>query len=211
MPAVSYKLKGLGTWMKAAANPELFRVILQNKMHAATRKNAALGARAMRSVIQNGIAPPNAALTILIKKSSKPLVGLENELFSSISGHVLDPYTAFAGVPKLSKRFELASILHNGITIQVTPAMRGMFFFLWKAASGEMDPGKLEGRAAELFRIQPRGWKPLLPSTTAIVIPARPWVQKAFDDAEFKRTVVENWQMALRSTYAEIARYKGND
>lgn len=200
---VSYKITGLDRWMKAVADPPKFYAYLGQNMRKASELNGKLGERFMRKAIQSGNLAPNADLTVFIKSSSKPLVD-KGDLFKSINSRIIDDYTVFCGVLKASDFSNIARIIHEGVVIQVTPAMRGMFLFLFKASIGEMDPSKLTGRAAELWGRQPGGWKPLRESTVAIVIPPRPWATIVFADAEFKAKVGANWHAALAKTYRDM-------
>lgn len=97
-------------------------------------------------------------------------------------------------------------MVHEGAQTKVTPKMRGMFFALWKASKGELDPGKLTGRAKELFEKMQDGWLPLSKDTEVIVLPGRPWVEIAFRDARMARQVRENWKQALEAAFRERAR-----
>lgn len=48
--------------------------------------------------------PPNEQLTIDRKKSSKPLMGIEGDLFGSVTSIPLSPLSAFVGVPGKARR-----------------------------------------------------------------------------------------------------------
>lgn len=159
-----------------------------------------------RKVISSSRLEDNRPLTIALKGENKPLVGSSSELFRAITSKVLgDGTTVFVGVLKTSSSFNIARFLHDGGTIEVTPAMRGMFFFLWKVSEGTMKSGDLSGRAAELWSDMPGGWRPLKDSTTHIVIPRRPFMEIVFRDAAFKKKVRGKWEMAIQAAMKEQA------
>lgn len=153
----------------------------------------------------------NAALTKTLKGASVPLVGGKVDtggisLFQAIRANTLDDYTVFAGVKFVSEKYDIAETLHEGATIPVTDKMRNLFRVLFFASVGRFDPGALTGRAAELWRLRPGGWKRLNPSTTAIIIPSRPFIERAFADPGMRREVKENWETALQAAFAAMAR-----
>lgn len=212
---VSYEIKNLARWNRAAGNRAAFEAALRRRIREATALNAKLAEKAQRKVLQSGKAlDPNAPLTNMIKggsgkgrftKGSKPGVD-GGDLFAGITSRVVDDFTAFVGVLRTSKEYNVAITVHEGDSIAVTGRMRGMFFYLWKASAGELDPSTLTGRAADLWKRRPGGWKPLAESTSAIVIPGRPWPKFAFEDEGFKATVQRNWQLAVGRAFADLAR-----
>ena len=137
--------------------------------------------------------PGNAPLTIAVKGSSKPGVD-KGELFKAITYKVLSPYTAEVGVLKGDKTVNIAIAFHEGATIPVTPAMRGLFAALASASQGKAT--NLGPRAQELFG-RYKGWKGLRASTTHIKIPGRPFIRKALEDPANKARVYQNWHQAL--------------
>ncbi|MCH7726058.1 MAG: hypothetical protein IH991_06200, partial [Planctomycetes bacterium] len=167
--------------------------------------NGKLAERAIRRAIQSGGLDANAELTIMIKGSSKPLVDSGVGLFQAITSKVLDERTVFAGVLRTEAKFNIAIALHEGTEIKVTPAMRGMFFWLWQASIGAIPSSRLEGRASELWERAPGGWAPLKEGTSHIIIPSRPFMKQAFADGALKRKAKENWQMAVKKTMRELA------
>lgn len=199
-----FKSKGLKSWLKAL-EPQGLTKALRKNIRVATTLNGKVGEAVMRKVIQSGRLRPNAPLTKLIKKSAKPLVD-SGLFFQSITSKVKDDFTVFVGVLRTSERYNLIVVLHEGEVIKVTPAMRGMFFMLWRASTGEIEPSALTGRAAELWARKPGGWFPLRDSTTVIVIKARPFSRMAFDNPQFRKTVRDNWNKALAATFKDIAK-----
>ena len=191
MATVRYQVANLKRWVKAAANPAAFEMALRTNMRKATELNGKIAEKAQRQAIQKGGLKANAPLTVMIKGSSKPLVH-KGDLFQSITSQVVDDFTVFTGVLRNTGEYNIAEIVHEGVTIRVTPKMRGMFHYLALVSSGQMHPAQLEGRAAELWAARPGGWKPLMESTTAIVIPGRPWTQIALTTDEFKNKPLYN-------------------
>lgn len=162
----------------------------------------------MRSAIRGGRGfAKNAALTQAIKGSNKPLVD-DGTLFQGITSKVIDDFTVFAGVLRTDKNFNVAAAVHEGAQVKVTPAMRRMFFMLWKASTGGIDPGQLTGRAKELFGRMQEGWLPLTSSASVIVIPPRRWVEVAFRNTQMTKLVRQNWERAMVVTFGERARGK---
>lgn len=204
MPKTALKITGVKA-LRVALDPVKFDKILKVHMRQATAFNGKMGEAAMRKLIQSGlIAPKNAALTSAIKGDSKVLVD-DSTLFGNITSKVVSDTEAFVGVLRTSGAFNVAVGVHEGVTIAVTTRMRGMFFLLWQASTGGLDPSKLEGRAAELFeRFQ--DWKPLAPGTSSITIPARRWVPIVFRDPALKKQAKENWQKAMKAAFKDVAR-----
>jgi len=196
---------GYKEW-QAACDPRRFERVLKKHMRRATELNGAVATKALRETIATGRGmAANAALTVFIKGSSKPLVDFA-DLYGSQTFEVVDDYTVWAGVLKQDQEgYNLAQALHDGFQAKVTPAMRGMFFYLWKASTGAIKPEQLTGRAAELWARRPGGWFPLDEGTTVITTPGRPWVSITFGDPSFKAKVMLNWEQALEAVFREIA------
>lgn len=192
--------------MELAWDPKRMTSAMRKHLRRATAINGKFAEAEVRQVIKSGRKlERNAALTIAIKGENKPLVGLTSEMFRAITSKVINDTAAFVGVLRTDDAFNIAEIVHDGHTIAVTPAMRGMFFVLWKASEGSMVPSKLTGRAAELWDQMPGGWKPLRKSTTAIVIPSRPFIDIAFESVNLKKRVEGNWNMAIQAAMREQA------
>lgn len=203
-----FKTKGLKRWLKALDSGEFDKVMRKN-IRVATTLNGKVGEAFLRKTIQGGgLLKPNASLTKLIKGSQKPLVD-NGLLFQSITSHVHDDFTVFIGVLRTSSSYNLIETLHEGKLIKVTPEMRGMFFMLWRASTGEIDPSKLTGRAAELWQRMPGGWLPLRADTVVVVIPSRPFIQIAFANRQLKKIVRDNWRKALAASFKEQAKNAG--
>tara|TARA_Y100000004_G_scaffold184388_1_gene233357 strand:+ start:247 stop:870 length:624 start_codon:yes stop_codon:yes gene_type:complete len=187
-----------GDWDKISgkAIASAFTGKLKANVQKATRLNAMLARKAIRRKIQSKMPPPNAPLTAAIKGSTKPLVD-KGQLFQAITFQVLTPFTAEVGVRKGDAYANIAVAIHEGATIPVTPAMRGLFAALANASDGKSV--KLTGRAQQLFK-RFQGWKALKSSTTQIVIPPRRFVQAAIEDKALKTKIYGNWQQALAAS-----------
>lgn len=185
-----------------ALGPAQLRRSLHTHMRRATALNALAAQREIRQAIQTGDFSANTALTAAIKGSSKPLVD-KGLLFKSITHVVEDDFTAFVGVMRTDSAFNVALSLHEGFEANVTPAMRGLFFVLWQASTGELPPAELDGRAAELFE-RYQDWRPLAPTTTTIVTAPRPFVDAAFRSSNLRGVVEKNWTMALTNVYRDV-------
>lgn len=200
--ATSFKIKGM-KGLEIALSPSKFATASKEKIRRATALNGKLAAGEMRRLIRKGIKPENAALTQAIKGGDKPLVD-SSKLFESITSKVTSDVEAFVGVLRTNENYNIAAIVHEGATLNVTPAMKGMFFFLWKASSGELDPSKLQGRARELWE-RSTNWRPLGPDTKAINIASRPFVEETFSSKRLIDLAKYNWERALGSTFKKIA------
>lgn len=198
----SFKVKGLKRWLKALDAQHFDKVVRKN-IRTATALNGKVGEALLRKTIQSGgKLKPNAPLTVAIKQSKKPLVD-SGQLFQSITSQVHDDFTVFIGVLRASESFNLVETLHEGREIKVTPEMRGLFFMLWRASNGEIDPSRLTGRAAALWERKPGGWLPLNADTEAIVIPSRPFIRIAFANTQMIKLARENWKKALAASFGE--------
>lgn len=183
--------------MEMALDAKKFDKNAKALLRKASVLNGKLAEKRIRQALASGDFAPNAALTIAIKGSTKPLVD-QGQLFQFITSKVVRDTTVFVGILRTDEHYNIAVALHEGVTIRVTPAMRGLFFILWQASTGKFDPSKLTGRAAELFERMPDGWRPLKDSTRSIVIPPRPFITRALAAADFKEKIKGNWRMALR-------------
>lgn len=204
MPKWEFKLKGARK-IEQALDPRRFDKTLKKHLRRASALNGKIAEAMVRDTIQNGPFAPNKPLTTLIKGSEKPLVD-KGDLFQSVTSRVMkDGLTVFVGVLKTAPGFNIAVVVHEGAEIGVTAKMRGLFFILWQASIGATDPSELSGRAADLFeRFQ--DWKPLSPSTSAIIISARPFIKETFKNKKLRKAAVDNWRQAMRLAFAEQAK-----
>lgn len=191
--------------MKLAVDPKKMDATLKKHLRRASAINGKLAEKAARKVLSGGASgiERNADLTIALKGGNKPGIGFTAEMFRAITSKVTGDTEVFVGVLRTESAFNIAKIVHDGATIPVSPAMRGMFFYLYKASIGDIDPSELTGRAAELWQHMPGGWRPLKDSTTAIVIPSRPFMEIAFRSAGLKKRVENNWKMAIQAAMRE--------
>lgn len=201
------RLKKDSGWKRfeKAIDPKRFEEVVRRNIRQASIRNGKLAEAFVRAQITAGRYAKNANLTVMIKGSSKPLVD-HGDLFRAVTSVVVDDYQVFIGIVRSEGEYNLAVALHEGVEIRVTPAMRGLFFVLWQASIGQMSPGALTGRAAELWERHPGGWKPLSASTNQIVIPGRPFIEAAFKNGELKRQATANWNMALKKAMRELSK-----
>lgn len=229
-----FLLAPIGDWqkMRALLNPTKFQAALKKNIRRATEINALIILKEIRKRVQEGGYSANAALTVLIKGSSKPLVGTgDDELFKAVTHEMVNDFSAFIGVLKSARgksgepMVDVAAVIHEGMTIKVTDKMRGLFIALADATrpperKWDKDPATgrftsrtatrketpLTGRAKEIFdQIKGRGQvKPLKPSTTQIVIPPRPFIKSVFEDPKIQKRIQENWKKAIDSAIRKV-------
>jgi len=192
-------------WQKfaKALDSNRWRSLAQRNIEVATGRVAHAIKATVKKKIQKKEFEANAALTVSIKKSSTPLVDKGIGIFGAIAVQQPEWNTAFIGVLRSDRRYNIARALHNGTNIKVTPKMRAMFRFLWLASEGR--DVQLTGAAAALFGRMNHGWKPLRDSTKAIKIPARPFIKDAVDAPEVKRFAQQQWRDAVQRTLKEMA------
>lgn len=149
----------------------------------------------------------NAKLTIALKGRDDP--GRDSDdLISSIKVIFLPRRRGlWIGIEATSPAAQYARIVADGTQIEVTDAMRGMFFLLWQVSEGRRDPSILTGAAADLWNRMPGGWLPLKPETTHIIIPPRPWIRNALAKLQSSGKLTAIQQAAV--TKALRSRYRG--
>jgi phage gpG-like protein len=202
---VSIQFKNFDKFGKAL-NSTRFRSLLQKHVARATGRAARITQKAIRQEIKSGVPPRQAALTAALKGSSKTLVD-KGDLFQSISVDQKSWDQAFVGVHRKAGIYNIAEALHEGREIPVSQKMRALFFYLWLAsmsANGMRTgpPPRLTGRAAQLFQ-QFKDWLPLKDSTRIIRIPARPFLRRAFAQADLQKRIQEEWRSAVDQAYRE--------
>jgi hypothetical protein len=201
IPTVSVKLTA--SWAQLTALLATAVPHVMKEVERATGVNAALVQRTVRASIRSGGYTANRPLTRFIKGSSKPLVGRDSQLWKAITSKVMDPFSAEIGVLKGTPMVNIAAMVHDGVTIKVTPKMRKMFALLADAGNSRTSMPILTGRARELWIMRPKkGWKALKGSTTHIVIPPRPFLTQAVGDPELQKAVQENWLTAVSAGIA---------
>lgn len=186
-----------------------FKGVSRKHLRVATQRNGAIAVSAVRRVVRAGGFEPRAALTIHISGSGKrPLVDSATRLFQGLTAVVRSDTRVFVGFKLGNPAFGAAVAVHEGAIIKVTDKMREMFRILWLASMGTIDPSILTGRAAALWERKSGGWLPLNAATQLIVIPARPFIKKAFADTKLKARVKRNWEIAIQKSLAEQAKKK---
>lgn len=204
--AIAFKKDKGWKKMQLMLEPGKATAVVKKHLQRATRLNGKIAEAKVRDTIKKGSFADNAELTQAIKGDNKPLVGVGAgaQLWGSITSTMISDTTLFVGVLKTDGMYNLAVTLHEGVSIGVTSAMRGLFFVLWQASVGKLGKSKLTGRAAELIALMPTGWLPLNKSTSVIIIPARKFIEVAFEDKEVRTRSKVNWQMALKAAFAEM-------
>lgn len=185
----------------AAASRSLARKYLRKATMVIGKKAEAT----IRKEIETGKFEPNAPLTVGLKGGkNEPLKGTRPgaPLFKAITSKMIDDYTVFVGVLQTDDEYNIALAIHEGTTIGVTDKMRGLFHIL---SRHEADPSiPLSERAQELWDAMPGGWKPLKPSTVAIIIPSRPFIQQAFDKGDMQKFAQKFWHDAFEAAIKEL-------
>ncbi len=195
----------VGRWdkLRTSLNPGLFQTKERAQIRMASHQNGAL----VRSMIKRSIHKSwtkNALFTRRIKSSSKTLFD-HGDLHGAITYQVTTWRSVFVGVMKQAKSpsgqsmANIAQVVHDGVTINVTNRMRSMFWYLYMVSSGRMSEAKLTGRAQAIWQ-RWRGKtviKPLSAATTTIRIPGRPFMRKVFEKPSVLLAVKRNWEMAV--------------
>ncbi len=180
--------------------------IINKHIRKATEFIGKKGEAIIREEITNGSYEPNRELTVALKGGrNEPLKGDRSgaSLFKAITSSVINDYTVFIGVLQTSGEYNIALTIHEGVSIKVTEAMRGLFYILW--LKGEKNPTlELTGRAKELWDKMPGGWLPLRKSTSVIVIPSRPFIKNAWNSGNLQSIASKFWNEALASAFKEI-------
>lgn len=193
-----------GAWgkLRLMLDPKKFKAKLEKNVRKATMMNCALVEREIRKGIQSGSWSKNAQLTVMLKHSSKSLIGPgDAELFKAVTSELIDSFNAFVGVKRMSGVFNVAAAIHEGATISVTKKMRGLFLVLAAASRGEKVT--LSDRAQELMaQLGNSGEiRPLKASTSTIIIPPRPFIRQAFENPKVKAKIQANWHKAVDNTF----------
>lgn len=159
--------KKFGAWKKVEAtlNAGKFDSRLDRNIQIAHRRAALDYRKDVRDMIRGKKYAANKAMTIAIKGSSTPLVD-NADMINAITYKIHGIKMVEVGIKRSAsgngkvKLFNIAEILHNGVTIRVTDRMR------WKFRA--------------MFNAGEQGWLPLSPTTTAIRIPGRPFFSAPF-------------------------------
>jgi hypothetical protein len=195
--------------IQTAIDPKLHNAKLKKHLQIANNKIGAHARLMIRNVIKSvNDMTENSPLTSAIKGSNKPLVD-KGDLWGALTYQVVGDTAVFVGIMQNSNQYNIAVTLHNGVIIKVTPEMRGLFHSLWQASIGKMPVSKLSARAQELYERKPTGWLPLRETTTAIIIPPRPFMLKAFEDKGLEAYAQKTWNDALDSAFREASTGQG--
>jgi hypothetical protein len=186
------------------------KAVYAKHIKRATQLNGKMAEALIRNEIKNEAFAKNAPLTSALKGGGKPLIGTSAgaQLFQSITSKAIDDESVFVGVLKTNSFYNVARSIHNGTVIAVTPAMRGLFFMLWLASTGQMSPSELSKRGQELYGQMSTGWLPLKASTKNIVIPPRPFIEQTINNAGLQKKSENNWKQALEAAFREVATNK---
>jgi len=193
------KDKGWKRYEKAV-NAKNFDKLFKKNMRKASQLNSLAAKRAITHTIKKGDFAANAPLTLALKQGNTPLMDTKKKIFKNIKHKITSSTSVWVGILKTSEHFGFIRLLNDGGMIPVSQKMRNLFDLLWKAKLGRINPSKLKGRAKELWNITHAGWRPLAKNTKAIVIPARPFIDKAFKDKTLKQLVKKHWTEATTAT-----------
>lgn len=203
--AVQMKLTGKWAKMRVILSPKRLAAATSVEVSRATEQNAMFTARAIRRYIKAAKVEANAAATIAMKGSSKPLVHT-GQMFQSIKGSLINSTTALAGVLRTAKSEDgaelanVAAILNEGATIPVTESMRGLFYALHTATTrgrGAVDASpRLDAILGARGGSKEVIW-PLDEGTEEIDLPARPFFEDSIDSA-LKARIRKNWERAYQ-------------
>jgi len=202
-----------GAWhgMKHALDAGRLKEDVRTAIGGATAKAALYVRGRIRKRIQSGTAyGANSKLTIMIKHSSKPLVGRGADLFNSIATKTIDWRSAFVGVLRGTMvdgkdMVNIAEVVHEGLSIRVTDKMHGMFQALYKVGQGEMSATELHAQAAEMAKAlgdEIKNIRPLKRSTKVIIIPTRQFIAEVFKDPTVIKHCQAIWKKAAAATLA---------
>ncbi|KKN30263.1 hypothetical protein LCGC14_0835780 [marine sediment metagenome] len=195
--------------LELAFDASRFKNVSRKHLRRATELNGLLALRASRQAVKKGGFQKRSTLTIHIAGAGKkPLIDTATRLFQGMTSSVRSDTTAFVGFLLNNPNFSAAVAVHEGAVIKVSSAMRALFRILWLTSLGQVNPSTLTGRAAELWERAPGGWWPLKPSTVVIVIPARPFIKRAFEDKKLHARVKVNWERAVQRTLREQSKGK---
>jgi len=204
MPKTAFKMNGGFKKMFIALDPGKVDKVTKKHIRRANALNGAIMEAEIRKVIEQGRGMTgNRALTVAIKGENKALTGPNSDLFRAVTSQAMDDLNTFVGVLKTDGAFNIAETIHEGREIGVSTEMRGLFFVLWQVSIGKMSQSKLQGRAAELFGQFEGPWYPLKASTTAIVIPSRPFIAEAFKATGVRMKIQNNWRLAIAAASRE--------
>lgn len=176
-----------------AFNPRLFKVILAERMMVAMADNCEYLQKTIANRIRRMDYKKNAALTILLKKSSTPLISTA-DMIKSLGNDIPNPFEAFVGVNKTSgKGHNIAFVVHEGWTIPYTAVIAQ---WIAKAIAMALKAG---GKMPAM--------KAKSPGYGGVIrIPPRPFIKKVIEDGRIQRRIVERWRKAYIETIDIMSR-----
>ena len=202
---MSLKLRGFEQFDRTI-DPKVLRPLLRDHIRRKSILNGLLAEALIQRRISGRVYAPNAALTAALKGSSLPLVdrgALMQSITSQVSSDGMEVLVgvfatgrvrAGRGSSSKASRVSIATILHEGAVIKVTPRMRAYFKRLASERSGRTK----RGRSLDIA--------PLKASTTVIVIPARPFIREAIGDKRFLTQARNNWLEGIQEAFREARR-----
>lgn len=213
--AFKVELKMTGDWqrMAAAVDAGRFQKNLETNLGKATTFNGMMVSAEIKRRIKGRKYAKNSPLTVLIKRSSTPLID-DGDLWGAVTYKNINAYTVFVGVLRSTVGSDgksivnLVELLHEGGAIPVTDHMRNMFILLSEVGEGKRDRSTLDGRTAELAKALGRRInqiKPLKPETTHIVIPPRPFLYDVLKDPRIHKKCQANWLKAAKAAFEDQA------
>jgi hypothetical protein len=129
----------------AAIDPEKFTAEMRVAMRRTTELNSLFMIKTIKRFMKRrGSYSPNAELTLNLKRSSKPLIGIDATLFNSVAYKVIDDFTSFVGIKRGARNREgkelvdLGAGIHEGMRIPVTERMRNLFRLVSRAQRGQV-------------------------------------------------------------------------
>jgi len=178
-------------------------VVSKHLGKAATKVGLGVAAK-MRQRIRAGVGPANSQMTTDMKGSSKQLADT-GRLFKAINfrierGRTGD--TIRVGVFRTSKAANVAKIVHDGTTQQVTHRMALFFRVLWLASRGRSVVVK-SARGQELLS-RSKGQIPRLREGQTLVIPPRPFAAETIQDPKTKTFIEQTYQKALFEAWEQL-------
>lgn len=199
---ITIRMTGQWKELRDCIDPRKFTQRMQSKVDALLKKHAKLVAAKAKEM--SGLAD-NGPMTRFIKGRNEPGVNT-GKLRSSIRVISFGRMSFWVGVPKASPQYKQAVLLSDGAVIEVTEEMRSMFLVLWTTSEGRSDPGKLTGRAAELWKQRPSGWLPLKEETTHLVIVPRRFMEEAWRDVQLSYDLAGQLTKAVHAALTAPAR-----
>jgi hypothetical protein len=96
----------VGDWdkLRNALDVAKLKPVIEQAGARATRQAGLFTVRKIKKRMLKVSSPPNAQITVDRKKSSKPLIGIEGDLFNAITFIPISPLSGFVGVPGKARR-----------------------------------------------------------------------------------------------------------